>query len=168
MKFRHRLLQLFVALALCAQVFAGNGMHPAHAPKAMVATLQPDASEAGAADLRSALIRAKHAVVCAQNPAKACSCGGLRMAEQLINAALSAPAGASLLARQEALERDLANARRFLLQLADDEERHVGPSGVVTIRPRIWDHACGQCIPGGDLVKPGFVCAVHAARSAPA
>ena len=50
------------------------------------------ASEAGAADLRSALIRAKHAVVCAQNPAKACSCGGLRMAEQLINAALSAVA----------------------------------------------------------------------------
>jgi hypothetical protein len=81
-------------------------------------------------------------------------------------AALSAPAGASLLARQEAMELDLANARRFLLQLADDEERHIGASGTVTIRPRIWDHACAQCIPDGDLVKPGFVCAVHAARAA--
>ncbi len=39
-------------LALCAQAWAGNGMFPVHAPKAMVATLQPDASEAGAAIMK--------------------------------------------------------------------------------------------------------------------
>jgi gamma-glutamyltranspeptidase/glutathione hydrolase len=52
MKLKRHLLQLVLALAFCAQVLAGNGMHPAHAPKAMVATLQPDASEAGVAIMR--------------------------------------------------------------------------------------------------------------------
>jgi gamma-glutamyltranspeptidase / glutathione hydrolase len=52
MKLRHQLLLLGLALALCAQAFAGNGMQPAHAPKAMVATLQPEASEAGVAIMR--------------------------------------------------------------------------------------------------------------------
>jgi gamma-glutamyltranspeptidase/glutathione hydrolase len=41
-----------LALAFCAQAFAGNGMHPVHAPKAMVATLQPEASEAGVTIMR--------------------------------------------------------------------------------------------------------------------
>jgi gamma-glutamyltranspeptidase/glutathione hydrolase len=52
MNSRRQTLQVVLALALCAQAFAGNGMHPAHAPKAMVATLQPEASEAGAAIMR--------------------------------------------------------------------------------------------------------------------
>ena len=34
-------------LALCASALAGNMVHPTHAPKAMVATVQPDASDAG-------------------------------------------------------------------------------------------------------------------------
>ncbi len=52
MNLRRQLLQLLLVLALCAQVWAGNGMHPVHAPKAMVATLQPDASEVGVAIMR--------------------------------------------------------------------------------------------------------------------
>ncbi len=52
MKFRRQLLPMILALAFCAQAIAGNGMHPAHAPKAMVATLQPDASEVGIAIMR--------------------------------------------------------------------------------------------------------------------
>ncbi len=52
MKLRPLLLRLLLVLAFCAQAWAGNGMHPVHAPKAMVATLQPDASEAGVAIMR--------------------------------------------------------------------------------------------------------------------
>jgi gamma-glutamyltranspeptidase/glutathione hydrolase len=52
MQLRRQLLQVVLALALCAQALAGNGMHPVHAPKAMVATLQPEASEAGVAIMR--------------------------------------------------------------------------------------------------------------------
>ena len=36
-----------VALVLCATALAGSVMRPTHAPKAMVASVQPDASEAG-------------------------------------------------------------------------------------------------------------------------
>jgi len=43
-----RTIQLgFLALALCIQAVAGSMMHPTHASKAMVASVQPDASEAG-------------------------------------------------------------------------------------------------------------------------
>ena len=49
MKLRPLLLRLLLVLAFCAQAWAGNGMHPVHAPKAMVATLQPEASQAGVA-----------------------------------------------------------------------------------------------------------------------
>ena len=52
MKLCRQFLQVVLVLSLCAQAFAGNGMHPAHAPKAMVATLQPEASEAGVAIMR--------------------------------------------------------------------------------------------------------------------
>src|SRR5664280_1999187 len=52
MQLRRQLLQVVLALALCAQALAGNGMHPVHAPKAMVATLQPEASKAGVAIMR--------------------------------------------------------------------------------------------------------------------
>jgi len=47
MKLKQSILHGIVALALGAQVFAGSVMRPTHAPKAMVATVQPDASEAG-------------------------------------------------------------------------------------------------------------------------
>src|SRR5664280_744370 len=52
MKLRRQLLPVVLGLALCAQALAGNGIHPARAPKAMVATLQPEASEAGVAIMR--------------------------------------------------------------------------------------------------------------------
>ena len=52
MKLRRQLLHVALAFALCAQAFAGNGMHPVHAPKAMVATLQPEASEVGVAIMK--------------------------------------------------------------------------------------------------------------------
>ena len=31
-------------------------------------------------------------------------------------------------------------------------------------RPRSTDHACSRCIPGGEIVVPGFVCAWHIAE----
>ena len=49
MKSSRNLLMLIVALAFCVQAFAGNVMHPTHAPKAMVATEHPEASKVGAA-----------------------------------------------------------------------------------------------------------------------
>jgi gamma-glutamyltranspeptidase / glutathione hydrolase len=49
MKLSRKFLPLMLALALCAQAVAGNVMHPTHASKAMVATLHPEASKAGAA-----------------------------------------------------------------------------------------------------------------------
>ncbi len=52
MKLCRKFLQIVLALSLCTQAFSSNGMHPAHAPKAMVATLQPEASEAGIAIMR--------------------------------------------------------------------------------------------------------------------
>jgi len=47
MKLPRKLLLLLCAFALCAQAVAGNVMHPTHAPKAMVATVHPEASKAG-------------------------------------------------------------------------------------------------------------------------
>jgi len=38
-----------LAFTFCAQALAGNVMHPTHAPKAMVATVHPEASKAGVA-----------------------------------------------------------------------------------------------------------------------
>ena len=52
MKLFGKFLLAILAVALSAQAFAGNGMHPVHAPKAMVATLQPEASDAGVAVMR--------------------------------------------------------------------------------------------------------------------
>ncbi len=47
MRRKHPILLGFMAVALCASALAGNMVHPTHAPKAMVATVQPDASDAG-------------------------------------------------------------------------------------------------------------------------
>jgi len=47
MKLRHSIRSGIVALTLCATALAGSVMRPTHAPKAMVASVQPDASEAG-------------------------------------------------------------------------------------------------------------------------
>src|SRR5208337_1136773 len=47
MKLKYSILHGIVALALCAQALAGSVMRPTHAPKAMVASVQPDASDAG-------------------------------------------------------------------------------------------------------------------------
>ena len=49
MKWRRQLLRVTLGLAFCLHAFAGNVMHPAHAPKAMVATVHPEASQAGVA-----------------------------------------------------------------------------------------------------------------------
>jgi gamma-glutamyltranspeptidase / glutathione hydrolase len=49
MKSSRNVLLLLLALAFCAQAFAGDVMHPTHAPKAMVATVHPEASKAGVA-----------------------------------------------------------------------------------------------------------------------
>ncbi|MGO9520266.1 MAG: gamma-glutamyltransferase [Candidatus Korobacteraceae bacterium] len=49
MKLPRKLLTLVAAFALCTQALAGNVMHPTHAPKAMVATVHPEASKAGVA-----------------------------------------------------------------------------------------------------------------------
>ena len=47
MKLKHSILHGFVAVALCASALAGNMIRPTHATKAMVASMQPDASDAG-------------------------------------------------------------------------------------------------------------------------
>src|SRR5271166_3269591 len=49
MKSSRNYLLLVLAIAFCAQAFAGNVMHPTHAPKAMAATVHPEASKAGVA-----------------------------------------------------------------------------------------------------------------------
>lgn len=49
MKLLRNLLPLLFVFALCAQAPAGDVMHPTHAPKAMVTTVHPEASKAGAA-----------------------------------------------------------------------------------------------------------------------
>jgi len=52
MKLKPSILQGVVALALCAPALAASAMHPTHAPKAMVTTVQADASNAGVEVLR--------------------------------------------------------------------------------------------------------------------
>jgi len=47
MKLKQSILHGIVALALCAQALGGSVMRPTHAPKAMVASVQGDASDAG-------------------------------------------------------------------------------------------------------------------------
>src|SRR5271169_1939808 len=47
MKLKYSILQGIAALALCASALAGTMVQPTHAPKAMVATVQRDASKAG-------------------------------------------------------------------------------------------------------------------------
>ncbi len=47
MKLKPAILFGLLALALCAHALAGNMVRPSHAPKAMVATVQPDATDAG-------------------------------------------------------------------------------------------------------------------------
>lgn len=53
MKLKHSVLHGIVALVLCAQALAGSAMFPTHAPKAMVTTVQADASDAGVEVLRA-------------------------------------------------------------------------------------------------------------------
>jgi len=53
MKLKQSIVLAVVALALCAQALAGSVMRPTHAPKAMVATVQPDASDAGVEIMRA-------------------------------------------------------------------------------------------------------------------
>src|SRR5664279_493954 len=47
MRVKHSILHAIVVVSLCASALAGNMVRPTHAPKAMVATVQPDASDAG-------------------------------------------------------------------------------------------------------------------------
>jgi len=47
MKLPRKLQPLLLAFSLCVQALAGNVMHPSHAPKAMVATVHPEATKAG-------------------------------------------------------------------------------------------------------------------------
>ncbi len=53
MKLKHSILHGVVALALCVPALAGSVMRPTHAPKAMVATVQGDASDAGVEIMRA-------------------------------------------------------------------------------------------------------------------
>ena len=47
MKLKHFILHGTLTLALCLPALAGNMVRPTHGPKAMVASVQPDASDAG-------------------------------------------------------------------------------------------------------------------------
>lgn len=53
MKLKQSILLGAVALGLCAPALAGSAMRPTHAPKSMVATVQPDASDAGVEVMRA-------------------------------------------------------------------------------------------------------------------
>src|SRR5277367_6240240 len=53
MKLKHSILHAIATLALCTQALAGSVMRPTHAPKAMVASVQPDASDAGVEIMKS-------------------------------------------------------------------------------------------------------------------
>jgi gamma-glutamyltranspeptidase/glutathione hydrolase len=53
MKLKYSIVHAIVVLALCAAASAGNMVHPTHAPQSMVASVQPDASEAGVAIMKS-------------------------------------------------------------------------------------------------------------------
>jgi hypothetical protein len=66
----------------------------------------------------------------------------------------------ALEARRFLLERKLAQGQRWIRDAAEARERREKPF------PVIFDHECAECIPHGELVKPGFRCAVHAARAA--
>jgi len=52
MKLQRHLLPWVLAACGCAQMFAGDMVSPSHAPKAMVAAVQPEASQAGVAILQ--------------------------------------------------------------------------------------------------------------------
>jgi gamma-glutamyltranspeptidase / glutathione hydrolase len=52
MKLLRKFLPAILALTFCVPAVAGNVMHPSHAPKAMVATIHPEASKAGVAILQ--------------------------------------------------------------------------------------------------------------------
>jgi chromosome segregation ATPase len=66
----------------------------------------------------------------------------------------------ALEARRFLLERKLAQGQRWIRDAAETRERDAKPF------PVVFDHACAECIPHGELVKPGFRCAVHEARTA--
>jgi hypothetical protein len=66
----------------------------------------------------------------------------------------------ALEARRFLLERKLAQGQRWIRDAAETRERDAKPF------PVVFDHACAECIPHGELVKPGFRCAVHEARAA--
>ncbi len=53
MKLTHSIQHGIVTVALCASALAGNMVHPTHAPKAMVATVQPDATDSGVEIMRA-------------------------------------------------------------------------------------------------------------------
>src|SRR5271169_3772382 len=53
MKLKHSIVHAIATLALCTQALAGSVMRPTHAPKAMVAAVQPDASDAGVEIMKS-------------------------------------------------------------------------------------------------------------------
>ena len=35
---------------------------------------------------------------------------------------------------------------------------------IVSLGYQTRDHACSECVPGGEIVVPGFVCAYHEAK----
>jgi hypothetical protein len=63
-------------------------------------------------------------------------------------------------AEGELLREAMARAHRWIRDVAETRERDAKPF------PVIFDHACAECIPHGEIVKPGFRCAVHEARTA--
>jgi hypothetical protein len=87
------------------------------------------------------------------------------------------PAGLTvmtLLDRLSAAERALELADRWVLMEAESQvRRHRGydieRGDPAVFRPYpeglLWDHACGECIPGGPMVSATFKCAIHAARA---
>ena len=71
------------------------------------------------------------------------------------------------LSRALEAERRLKEADRWILDRAAYEGREEHRDDPYAPYPEglLWDAACQECTPFGELVKPGFRCAVHAAHA---
>lgn len=61
----------------------------------------------------------------------------------------------------ETLRKEVARLR---LSLEDSRVLSLQMAAWIVRNPNTTDHACSRCVPGGEIVVPGFVCAWHIAE----
>ncbi len=99
-----------------------------------------------------------------ENPDTGCSqCGSGRLY------CIVGPDGVALgtMFDQREVAEDLAEELNRANQLAQmmQRERLLKLARWIVRQPEVRDHACEQCVPVGDMVINGFVCAVHEAKA---